>query len=102
MKNETDKNTGKTTVLTQRLLQGLKDNGYRFVLVNGLTSDNRDDYIEPRHFILLPVKELPDDPDKRGIYEPIGSSLLIEWATHPDDGIKVMVNLAAIDKTVQR
>jgi hypothetical protein len=99
MKNETGQHTGKTAVLTQRLLQTLKENGYRFVLVNGLTSDNRVDYIEPRYFILSPVKELPNDPDKRGIYEPIGSSLLTEWAAQPDDRIKVMVSVVAIDRT---
>lgn len=77
--------------LTKQSLQHLKDSGFRFVLIKGYTTDRRIDYIELSYFTLTPVKDLPDDPNKKEIYEPIDSTILMEWASHPDEGMKVII-----------
>ena len=77
--------------LTKQSLQYLKDSGYRFVLVRGYTRDRRVDYIELSYFTLIPVKELSEDPNKKGIYEPIDSPILMEWANFPDERVRVII-----------
>lgn len=72
-------------------LQHLKDKGFRYVLVKGFTTDRRLAYIELNYFMLIPIKELPEDPTKKEIYEPISSKILADWASFPDDGIKILV-----------
>jgi hypothetical protein len=47
--------------------------------------------MEPRYLILVPIKDLSDDPDKKEIYKPINSEILIDWANSPKDGIEVLV-----------
>ena len=95
MKNETRNNFQSTTKLTLQMLQKLKDKGFRYVQVKGFTQDRRQDYIEPRYLILVPIRELSDDPDKQEIYEPINSSILLDWAGSPDEGIEVLVAQAS-------
>ncbi len=80
--------------LTQQSLQSLKDGGFRFVLIRGYTTDRRQDYIELSYFTLIPVIDLPDDPNKKGIYEPIDSNILAEWACSPGEGLKVIIEMA--------
>lgn len=46
----------------------------------GLTIDKHYDYVEPYVLVLVPYKELPTDPMKKDIYEPIKSELLYKWA----------------------
>jgi hypothetical protein len=77
--------------LTKQSLQQLKDSGFRFVLIKGYTTDRRIDYIEVNYFTLVPVKDLPEDPNKKEIYEPIDSEILMEWASFPDYGAKVVI-----------
>jgi len=77
--------------LTKESLQHLKDSGFRFVLVKSYTTDRRVDYIDPNYFTLVPVKDLPEDPNKKEIYEPIDSEILSEWARFPDEGVKVII-----------
>lgn len=77
--------------LTKQSLQHLKDSGFRFVLVKGYTTDRRVDYIELNYVTLTPVKNLPTDPNKKEIYEPIDSTILTEWASFPDEGFKVII-----------
>jgi len=91
MKNEIRENFQSTVRLTIQLLQQLKDKGYRYVQVKAFTQDKRLDYIDPRYFLLVPVRELSDDPDKKEIYEPINSDILLEWAGSPNVGIDVWV-----------
>jgi hypothetical protein len=91
MKNETRENFEFTTRLTVQSLQHLKDRGFRYVLVKGFSMDKRLDYTELRYFMLIPIKDLPDDPAKMGIYEPIDSEILMEWASFPDDRVEVLV-----------
>jgi hypothetical protein len=79
--------------LTKQSLQHLKDSGFRFVLIKGYTTDRRVDYIEVNYFTLVPVKDFPEDPNKMGIYEPIDSDILIRWASFPDDGAKVVIEM---------
>ncbi len=89
-------NPGSEIRLTQQSLQSLKDKGFRFVLIKGYTTDRRQDYIELNYFMLVPVKDLPDDPNKKEIYEPIDSTILTEWALSPDEGIKVIIEVPSI------
>src|SRR5882757_10904309 len=84
-------NSGSDIRLTQQSLQQLKDSGFRFVLIKGYTTDRRIDYIEVNYFTLVPVKDLPEDPNKKEIYEPIDSEILMEWASFPDHGAKVVI-----------
>jgi len=91
MKNETKENFESKNRLTLESLQKLKDKGFRYVQVKGFTPDKRPDYMEPRYLMLVPIKELSDDPDKKEIYEPIDSKILMDWANSPDDGVEVLV-----------
>ena len=84
-------NSKSAITLTKKSLQHLKDSGFRFVLIKGYTTDKRVDYIELNYFSLIPVKDLPDDPNKKEIYEPIDSTILMEWANFPDEGLKVVI-----------
>jgi hypothetical protein len=79
--------------LTKQSLQQLKDSGFRFVLIKGYTTDRRVDYIEVNYFTLVPVKDLPEDPNKKEIYEFIDSEILMQWASFPDDGAKVIIEM---------
>ena len=84
------KNEGNSRRLTVQRLQELKDLGFRFVLVKGYALNRRSDYIELNHFVLVPVKELPEDPAEKEIFEPIESEILLEWARSPD-GVKAFI-----------
>lgn len=91
MKNESRESFGPTTHLTPGILYKLKNKGFRYVQVIGFTSDKRPDYMEPRYFMLVPVKDLPGNQQQKGIYEPIDSKFLLDWASAPDEGVEVLV-----------
>ena len=80
-----------TKALTVSALDVLQSEGYKFVQVKGLTLDNHYDYVEPHFLVLVPFRELPTDPLKKDIYEPIASELLYKWAReineYPEIGI---------------
>lgn len=80
-----------TTPLTLKSLRKIEDDGYKFVQVKGLTSDKHFDYIEPHCLILVPMKELPSDQDKKDIYEPVRSKLLEQWAVEDDENFPIVV-----------
>ena len=67
MKNVTKKNFESTTKLTVEGLQNLKERGFRYVRVKGFTMDKRLDYMEFRYLMLIPIKELSDDPQQQGL-----------------------------------
>jgi hypothetical protein len=92
-KNTGMESSGSAITLTKQSLQQLKDSGFRFVLIKGYTTDRRVDYIEVNYFTLVPVKALPEDPNKKEIYESIDSDILMQWASFPDDGAKVIIEL---------
>jgi hypothetical protein len=88
MPKKTAARTARTAIrLTLETLEKLKERGFQYVLVESYTLDRRLDYIEMNHFLLRPVKALPDGPGDLGIFEPIDSTILREWAKHPDNGI---------------
>jgi hypothetical protein len=93
MKNETRENFEGTTRLTPQTLQKLKDKGFLYVQIKGFTFDKRQDYMEPRYFVLIPIKEFSSDPNKKEIYEPINSEILIDWSNSTNEGIEVLVAL---------
>lgn len=80
--------------LTLASLQSLKKKGFRYVQVQGFSPDKHLDYMEPRYFVLVPMKNLPTETDQKGIYEPIESEILTEWANTEDEGFDVF--LAAV------
>jgi hypothetical protein len=92
MKNETRANFGSTTPFTMAALDALKKKGFKYIQVKGFTADKRLDYMEPRYLILIPIMSLPVDSGKMEIYEPIGSKLLQDWASHSGDGMKVLIS----------
>jgi hypothetical protein len=77
--------------LTNQSLAVLKELGFQYVLVEGYTPDRRNDYVELNHFTLVPVKELPEEPGQSGIFAPIDSDIIREWASQPDNGIKAFI-----------
>lgn len=74
-----------TTQLSLKALQVLEDRGYKYVQIKGLTADKHYEYVEPYYWVLVPLKELPLDPAKRDIYEPINSDILKQWAIDISD-----------------
>jgi hypothetical protein len=79
--------------LTPATLEELKKKGFKFVIVNAFAHDKRPDYMEPHYFVLEPVMQLSDDVNKKGIYEPIESPLLLEWAKHPHEGTRIIIRM---------
>jgi hypothetical protein len=92
-KNNGMENSRSAITLTKQSLQQLKDSGFRFVLIKGYTTDRRAAYIEVNYFTLVPVKDLSEDPNKKEIYESIDSEILMQWASFPDDGAKVIIEM---------
>ena len=92
-KNNGMESSRSAITLTKQSLQQLKDSGFRFVLIKGYTTDRRIDYIEVNYFTLVPVKDLPEDPNKKEIYESIDSDILMQWASFPDYGAKVIIEM---------
>jgi hypothetical protein len=92
-KNPGTESSRPAITLTKQSLQQLKDSGFRFVLITGYTTDRRVDYIEVNYFTLVPVKDLPEDPNKKEIYESIDSDILMQWASFPDHGAKVIIEM---------
>jgi predicted RNA binding protein YcfA (HicA-like mRNA interferase family) len=72
-------------------LKKLEKNGYKYVQIKGLTVDKHFDYIEPHFMVLVPLKELPLDQDKKDIYEPILSEILQQWAIEKDEHFEVVI-----------
>lgn len=74
-----------STHLSISALQRLEQKGYKYVQIKGLTADKHYEYVEPYYWVLVPMKELPLDPAKRDIYEPINSDILKQWALDVSD-----------------
>jgi hypothetical protein len=74
-----------TTELSLSALDVLKKKGFKYVQIKGLTADKHYEYVEPYYWVLVPMKELPVDPTKRDIYEPINSTILKQWAEEISD-----------------
>jgi len=98
MRTEDKENFVPATPFTLEELEKLKARGFNLVRVNAFTQDRHMDYMEPRYFMLTPLRNLPDDINQKGIYEPIESELLKSWATNPDEGIKVFVGHSPSDQ----
>ncbi len=77
--------------LTSQSLRTLREQGFRYVLVNGYTAERQFDYIALTSFVLVPVKELPEEPGQKGIYAPIDSDILDEWASESGNGINAFI-----------
>lgn len=78
-------------VLTTNVLKELIKHGYQYVHVRPITFDNKIDYLEPDALVLVPIRELPKNLEKTEIYSPVDSSILNDWASSPNDGVKVLV-----------
>lgn len=72
-------------------LDNLQNEGYKFVQVKGLTIDKHYDYVEPHVLVLVPFKELPTDPMRKDIYEPIKSELLYRWALEKNEHPEIVI-----------
>ncbi len=82
-----------TSPFSVAALDELQTAGYQYVQVKGLTLDNHYDYVEPYFLLLVPMKELPTDPLKRDIYEPIKSELLYKWAKEKNEDPQIFIAL---------
>ena len=96
MKNSIKENSPKVVELTLQTLEDLQNKGFRYVRVNAFSQDNRPDYMEPHYFVLEPIIDIPEDVNKKGIYEPVNSKLLVEWARLPNERTKVYISLPRI------
>lgn len=94
MKNDDRASAESKKKLTPAALQHLRKKGFRYVQVQGFSPDKHLDYMEPRYFVLVPMKNLPTEADQRGIYEPIESNILTEWANSEDEGFEVLIAAA--------
>lgn len=92
MKNETLEDFETIAPFTMAALETFKKNGFQYVQVKGFSTEKKLDYMEPRYLVLIPMKNLPVNPGEIEIYEPIDSQLLLDWATHPRDGIQVLIS----------
>lgn len=81
----------KSTPFTLSSLHKIETDGYKFVQVKGLTMDRHYDYIEPHFLVLVPMKELPKDQDKKDIYEPVPSKLLEKWAVEENETMEIVI-----------
>ena len=75
----------------QRSLSALERHGFKYVQIKGLTTDNHYDYIETRFLVLVPMKELPQDPNQKDIYERVDSKLLQRWAKEENESPKIVI-----------
>ena len=89
-KGITDVKSG-TIEFNVKALDKLQNEGYRFVQVKGLTIDKHYDYVEPHVLVLVPFKELPTDPMRKDIYEPIRSELLYKWASEKNEHPEIVI-----------
>ncbi len=80
-----------TVVLDVRALIKLKQMGYKYVQVRGLTVDRHYEYIEPHFLVLIPFKQLSSDMEDKGIYEPLESELIFQWATEINDFTEILI-----------
>lgn len=74
-----------------KALDLLQSKGFKFVQIKGLTMDKHYDYVEPHYLVLVPYRELPTDPLKRDIFEPIKSELLYQWATEKNEFPEIII-----------
>jgi len=91
MKKETIRKFDAAVQLSRPVLRQLAAKGYRYVQVKAFTRDMRQDYIDPRFILLMPLRELPGEPARKDIYEPINSEMLKDWADLPGVGVEVLV-----------
>ena len=82
-------------ILTTSVLNDLIKHGFQYVHVRPITFDNKTDYLEPDALVLVPIRELPKDPGNTEIYSPVNSSILNDWASSPNEGVKVLVGSEA-------
>jgi hypothetical protein len=80
-----------STPLTIKGLQKMEAEGYKYVQVKGFTMDKHFDYIEPHIMVLVPMKELPTEQDKKDIYEPTNSKLLKQWAVEENESFTILI-----------
>ena len=81
-----------TVAFNAKALDNLQSLGYKFVHVLGLTADNHYDYTDPDYLLLVPLKELPTDPGKGDIYEPVKSELLYKWAAEVNESPRIVIS----------
>lgn len=93
MRNENRENFGPAVALTSESLQELKKKGFRYVRVNAFTKDRQLDYMVPHYIVLVPIHDLPEESDKKGIYELVDSPVLAGWANTPGEGIEVFISI---------
>jgi len=91
MRNETKSFFGAAVAFTTEALTELKGRGFLYVGVNAFSREKRPDYMEPYYIVLAPMKELPAETEKKGIYEPVDSPMLADWANRPGEGIEVWI-----------
>jgi len=80
-----------TIVFNRKSLNKLKDMGYKYVQIKGLTVDRHYDYIAPHFLMLIPFMELSSENTDNGIYEPIESDLLFQWATEANEFTEILI-----------
>ena len=81
-----------TSRLSIEILERLQAKGYSFVQVKWLTPDNHYDFVVPASIVLIPMRDLPTDPARKDVYEPVDSDLLRQWAQSKNNTIQVYIS----------
>lgn len=85
-----------TMAYTQQTLDKLKQTGYQFFQIKGLTIDMHFEYTEPYYIVLVPIKALPEEQEEKDIYAPINSDIVQKWVTENNEYPKILI--AVVDK----
>jgi hypothetical protein len=91
MRKHLSESPKQTIPLTVPALKALQKKGYQYVQVRSFSSDKHYDYVDPRIFIMVPIRERPADNISMEIYEPIGSDLLKRWAEEKDEMTQFLI-----------
>ncbi|HUR12229.1 MAG TPA: hypothetical protein VM012_12715 [Flavitalea sp.] len=91
MRKHLSESSRQTIPLSLVALKALEKKGYQYLQVKAFSSDKHFDYVGPRMFIMVPIKELPSDPVLKEIYEPIGSDILKDWAAETDEMTQFLI-----------
>ncbi len=82
---------GSTSAFNQLAIDNLDKRGFKFFQIKGLTIDKHYDYVEPHYILLIPIKSLPKEQEKKDIYEPINSQIFQKWVSEKNEYPEILI-----------
>ncbi len=80
-----------TIAFNQKAIDKLESEGYKYFQVKGFTIDKHYEYVDPYYILLVPVKSLPVEQGKKGIYESLKSEILQKWITEENEYPEILI-----------